>query len=697
MRFPGERVLATVWGYLWQWLLRPRRLKTLMAAMTLSLVVPAVAFSSYLVARSEQQKRAQIDQQLVQASSDLTNDVEREFERILTLLDTLALSSALKERDFASFHATATSAVKRLGTNVILVDAGSVQLLNTRVPYGTPLPRLTDVISVSAVRSTKAPVISNVFIGAVANRPVFNVLLPLTHSTLTDHILIIAVDADHLLKIMRTEKLPSGWVFAIADRDGRIVARSKDQSKSVGHLLPRDVLASGRNNSEAYSTVNTEGVPTLRSVSREKTSGWLISASVPLTNVNAEVRRSQAALILGTLGLLTLAAGLAALFARLINDPMRALAASAVTLEGNEIPALLASPVVEANNVAAVLRAASIELQSRTQLLRASENRLTLAQRTAQLAYADLDLAAGTVTVSDTFAGVLGFALPPNDISEASRVFLSHVHRDDRARITKQTSQSLQYVGSIRDKFRIVRPDGEMRWISSHSETFADTSGQPARMLFTTMDVTQTTLQDEHIRFLLREVSHRSKNLLAVIQAMATQTGRSSPDYAAFQIRFSQRLQGMAASHDLLVNEDWRGVDVATLVRAQLRPFADERGGRLELMGPSLLLKPEAAQSLGMALHELATNATKYGALSVPHGKVDISWQTTRTDDSPKFQLTWRESNGPLVADPTRKGFGHIVFERMIKQALNASINWQYPPNGVVWSLDTALDQVMTV
>ena len=422
-----------------------------------------------------------------------------------------------------------------------------------------------------------------------------------------------------------------------------------------------------------------------------------MSASVPLATVNAEVRRSQAALVLGTVGLLALAAGLAALFARLINDPMRALAASAVTLEGNEIPAILASPVVEANHVAAVLRAASFELQSRTRLLRASENRLILAQRTAQLAYADLDLTAGTVTVSETFAGVLGFTLPRDDISQASRVFLSHIHRDDIARVTKHTRDSIEYVGSIRDKFRIVRPDGEMRWISTHSETFGDTAGKPTRMLFTSIDVTQTTRQEEHIRFLLREVSHRSKNLLAVIQAMATQTGRNSPDYAAFQVRFSQRLQGMAASHDLLVNEDWRGVDVATLVRAQLRPFADESGGRLELAGPQLLLKPEAAQSLGMALHELATNATKYGALSVPHGKVDISWQTTQSEGVSRFRLTWEESGGPGVVTPTRNGFGHIVFDRMIKQALNATIDWQYPQDGIVWSLETALEHVVKI
>jgi PAS domain S-box-containing protein len=686
----------------WQWLHRPRHLRTLLTAMAVSLVVPALAFSVYLVLRSENQSRALTERRLVQVATALANDLDREFEQALTLLDTLALSTRLKERDFADFHTTASAAVKRLGASVIVLDAQSQQLLNTRVPYGTPLPRLSDLASAETVRTTKAPVVSNLILGAISQRLVFNVLVPLPQPNLSDHVLIMSLDVEHLLKVMAGQSLQPGWMTGVSDRDGLVVARSRDHNAFVGKRLPPALLEASRSSSSsssrrsAFSTVDMEGVQTLRGVARSKLSGWLVSANVPLALVNAEIRRSQAALVLGTLVLIALAAALATLFARLINEPMRALASSAVTLEGNAIPELLNSPVAEANHVAAALRAASIELKSRTTLLRASEQRLALAQQTAQLAYADLDLTSNKVIISDTFADVVGFQLPL-DVPTASQTFLAHVHADDRSRVSTKTRHSVGRSGFSEDKFRIVDAIGEIRWVSTHSETFADASGKPTRMLFTVLDVTHATQQEEHINFLLREVSHRSKNLLAVIQAMATQTGRTSPDYAAFQSRFSQRLQGMAASQDLLVNQDWRGVDVGALVRAQVRPFADEHAGRLELAGPNVLLKPEAAQSLGLALHELATNATKYGALSVPQGKVDVSWQTTQSDAASRFRLTWQETGGPQVVMPTRKGFGHIVFDRMIKQSLNASIDLQYPQAGLVWSLETALDKVVTI
>jgi two-component sensor histidine kinase len=701
MRLTNVRAaLANIIDQPWQWLRRPHHLRTLLTAMAVSLVVPALAFSIYLVLRSADQSRDLFEKRMVQLATALANDLDREFERVLTLLDTLALSTRLGERDFAGFHKTASAAVKRLGATVIVLDADSQQLINTRVPYGTALPKLSDLTSADTVRATRSPVVSNLILGAISQRQVFNVLVPLPRPSQVDHVLIISLDAEHLLKILAGQSLQPGWVTGVSDRDGMIVARSKNHNAFIGKRLPPELLEASRSSSSserhAFSTVNLEGVQTLRGVARSKLSGWLVSANVPLSLVNAEIRRSQAALVLGALGLMALAAALATLFARLINEPMRALASSAVTLEGNAIPELLNSPVAEANHVAAALRTASIELKSRTTLLRTSEQRLKLAQYTAQLAYVDLDLTTNAVIISDTFVDIAGFRLP-SDVPTALQVFFAHVHPDDMARVATKSRHSTAKPGFSEDKFRVVDASGATRWVSTHSETFADVSGTPTRMLVTILDVTRATQQEEHINFLLREVSHRSKNLLAVIQAMATQTGRTSPDYPAFQSRFSQRLQGMAASHDLLVNQDWRGVDVGALVRAQVRPFADEHGGRLALAGPDLLLKPDAAQSLGLALHELATNATKYGALSVPQGKVDVSWQATQSDTASRFRLTWQETGGPHVVMPTRKGFGHIVFDRMITQALGASIDLQYPQAGVVWSLETALDKVVTI
>ena len=160
-------------------------------------------------------------------------------------------------------------------------------------------------------------------------------------------------------------------------------------------------------------------------------------------------------------------------------------------------------------------------------------------------------------------------------------------------------------------------------------------------------DITERKAAEEHIQLLMREISHRSKNLLAVVQAIAGQTVRTSDSTKDFELRFGRRLQGLAASHDLLVNEGWRGAPLAELVRQQLAPFVETGSSRIELDGPDISLTAEAAQAIGLALHELATNAIKYGALSVPHGKVTVSWAFAANPGEPRhLQMSWIERAG---------------------------------------------------
>src|SRR5262249_8115664 len=151
-------------------------------------------------------------------------------------------------------------------------------------------------------------------------------------------------------------------------------------------------------------------------------------------------------------------------------------------------------------------------------------------------------------------------------------------------------------------------------------------------------------------------------NLLAVVQAIAGQTARHSAGLDAFQQRFSERLSAMARSQDLLVDGNWTGASVADLVRTQLAPFAETASSRIEVAGPRLELAPNAVHSLTLALHELATNAAKYGALSVSDGRLAITWGLSAADTAEtRFRMCWRERNGPRVSSPTRKGFGHVV------------------------------------
>jgi two-component sensor histidine kinase len=194
-------------------------------------------------------------------------------------------------------------------------------------------------------------------------------------------------------------------------------------------------------------------------------------------------------------------------------------------------------------------------------------------------------------------------------------------------------------------------------------------------------DISARKAHEEQVHLLMREVNHRAKNMLSVVQAMARQTAARAPE--DFIERFTNRIQALAANQNLLVRNEWQGVDVEDLVRAQLAHFADLVGPRIAVRGPKLRLNATAAQAIGLALHELATNAGKYGSLSVDVGRVDVWWRL----DGNMFAMTWTECNGPHVSPPKRQGFGTTVVGPMVKQTVNGEVHLDYVPSGVVWNL----------
>ena len=189
-----------------------------------------------------------------------------------------------------------------------------------------------------------------------------------------------------------------------------------------------------------------------------------------------------------------------------------------------------------------------------------------------------------------------------------------------------------------------------------------------------------------HTNLIMRELSHRSKNLLAMVQAMARQSARSSTTFAEFQPRFSERLQSLSMSHDLLVKTDWKSVSLHDLIIEQLRAFTDKPGERLALSGEHVMLKPEAAQNFGMVFHELGSNAVKHGSLSTPAGIVHIDWRI-EGGDKPALHLTWRETGGPPVSPPKTQGFGTTIIQKLIPASLHGEAKLSWNKDGFSWSL----------
>jgi two-component system CheB/CheR fusion protein len=194
--------------------------------------------------------------------------------------------------------------------------------------------------------------------------------------------------------------------------------------------------------------------------------------------------------------------------------------------------------------------------------------------------------------------------------------------------------------------------------------------------------------ENEQLRCITGELGHRTKNLVAIIQSIARQTMHQTTTKADFETRFSGRLGAFSRSLDLLIANDWREARIDELVRSELATFGALDGAQISVNGPPLGLNPEAARNIGLALHELATNASKYGALSVPEGKVAVHWELADRGEQRRFRMTWRETGGPTVTEPKRWGFGRQVIQKLTAQALAGKVTHQFAPDGVRWTLD---------
>lgn len=201
-------------------------------------------------------------------------------------------------------------------------------------------------------------------------------------------------------------------------------------------------------------------------------------------------------------------------------------------------------------------------------------------------------------------------------------------------------------------------------------------------------DLTEKQRQEEQIRLLMGEVNHRSKNMLSLIQAIAQQTVKTNPE--DFLERFGDRVRALSASQDVLVKSQWKSAELNELVRSQLAHFGNKRDARISLDGPPVKITASASQALGMALHELATNAAKYGSLSNDTGRVSIYWSMqSDVAGHSRFMMSWVESGGPSVNVPVHRGFGSVMINDMLKRSLSCDAEIDFQPTGLVWRLNS--------
>ncbi|KRA62454.1 histidine kinase [Caulobacter sp. Root656] len=271
--------------------------------------------------------------------------------------------------------------------------------------------------------------------------------------------------------------------------------------------------------------------------------------------------------------------------------------------------------------------------------------------------------------------------------------FYAAMHPEDRE-ATRQALLAAMNPAQRADidvEYRTIgRDDGLERWISAKGRGFFDETGKPTRVVGATVDITERKRAELHLRLLVNELNHRVKNSLATIQAIAAQTFHAARSLPQALEAFSARIVALAEAHDLLTRENWEGADLLDLLtRLEVLHGGPER---FAIVGQSVRLSPRMALSLSMVLHELATNAVKYGALSTPQGQVRIAWTVVPGAAQPRLVLTWTETGGPPVQPPTRRGFGSRLIERGLAAELSGEARIDFEPDGVVCRIEAALD-----
>jgi two-component sensor histidine kinase len=239
-------------------------------------------------------------------------------------------------------------------------------------------------------------------------------------------------------------------------------------------------------------------------------------------------------------------------------------------------------------------------------------------------------------------------------------------------------------------EYRIIRQDDrQVRWLARRGEIMHDEAGHPSRIVGAVYDITDRKRSEEQRQLLMQELTHRVKNTLAMVQAISTQTLRSAPSLEAAGTIFGERLAALARANDTLLQENWSSASIGVIVEGAIQSHNDH--GRIHFGGPDVRLGPKAALALSLALHELCTNAAKYGALSVDTGQVGITWHVTGDGDAALFRFRWQESGGPPVKPPARRGFGSRLIERSLAGSFGQQAGISYEPAGVVWSIETPL------
>lgn len=332
------------------------------------------------------------------------------------------------------------------------------------------------------------------------------------------------------------------------------------------------------------------------------------------------------------------------------------------------------------------------ELADKGRALEESEARMRLALQSGKLGVWEWNLETDEIALDDRSRKTLNL---PGQGSITGEQLFGRVHPDDLPCVREQISDAIENAGELEIEFRLLDADGTQRLISARAMVRQGEPGRPAILVGVNSDVTRRWRAEQDRELLTSELHHRLQNVIAVARSLVSLSAAGSETAKELESAVQTRLAGLSERHRLLLREGWRDAGLDTLISGELRPYAAPGGGNLELQGPEVRITPRAATALGMALHELATNAAKYGALCDPDGKLTVRWKLTGGDDQDRqLEIEWQERAKSQEPRPERTGFGTRLIDGTIRRQLGGSIERSLRDEGLLCTMAIPLERL---
>jgi PAS domain S-box-containing protein len=665
-----------------RFLRRPVPLRVALALLALGVLLPSLIFFSLEYRAAIAEKQEDVRRQGRVIAQAIGDDITREIAIKEAQLLALATSPDLQISGVAAFYGQAQRAAATFPGWITLFTTDGKRLFNTREPFGSPVREARNPERIRQVANSGACGTTDLFKAYLTDRHTVAVLCPAGG---TDFVLAGTLPVKLLCDVARRQT-PEGWLSTLIDRNGQVIARSDCADWMTGipmSAAARTRMASG---TTGWMSLSFDGADAYAAWHR-LANQWTLLAAVPRNTMEGPMRHWRTEVLWSLLVFSGLAFISAALVGEWIIRSIKGLSRAAAEIGAGRTVEPLQSSIEEVNEVGSALAQAAQD-RARSEIANAHLAALVTSSGDAIMSVS-LD---GTILTWNSAAEELygyraaeAIGRPQADLVPATRL-----KEIDEKFAAARAGRSLR-LETVRR-----RKDGSPVEVSLDAGPIRNADGELVGISEIAHDISQRKRNEEHMEFVMRELSHRTKNLITVIIAMARRTARQSGGFEDFEGKFAGRLHGLARSHDLLVQTDWMGASIDELVRSHLSPFITDPAC-LHTNGPELLLRPEAVQNLGFALHELATNANKFGALCQPGGQVEINWRVVANGTSgPRIRMCWVESGGPAVAQPTRSGFGSTVIQKLTEASLNAKVTTTFEREGFRWEVDMPANEILS-